>query len=56
MTTHWTPDDVRRISLTDIATPCRITAVDRSYPDPATLYWDMWPIQRRDGHIAQIQG
>lgn len=56
MTTHWTPDDVRRISLIDIATPCLIRAVDRSYPDPATLYWDMWPIQRRDGYIAQVHG
>lgn len=56
MTTAWTADCVRKIKASHIP---RIPIIDEN--DPATLdagrvYWDMWPIQDRDGFVATIHG
>ncbi len=56
MTTPWTPKDVRRISLVGTSPLAVITGAEKSHLNPSTLYWDMWPVQQKDGHIAQIHG
>lgn len=56
MTTAWTPDHVRQIESAAASRIALIRSIDRSELAPGLIYWDMWPIQRRDGSIAQIHG
>lgn len=56
MTTAWTADCVRKIDVSRIP---RIPIIEETYPaslDAARVYWDMWPIQDRDGFVASIHG
>ena len=56
MTTAWTADCVRKINASRIP---RIPIIPDCGPrtlDAGRIYWDMWPIQDRDGCIASIQG
>lgn len=56
MTSAWTPGDVARIAPQAEAVLPRVGSVDRSNLASDRLYWDMWPIQARDGRIARIAG
>lgn len=57
MTTAWTADHVSRIAAReDGCTIPAIERIDRAGLDRDRLYWDMWPIQARDGRIAAIAG
>lgn len=56
MTTAWTADCVRKINVSRIP---RIPIIEEMYPaglDAGRVYWDMWPIQDRDGFVASIRG
>lgn len=56
MTTAWTAACVRKINAAHIA---RIPIIEENGPktlDAGRVYWDMWPIQDRDGFIASIHG
>ena len=56
MTTAWTADCLRKIDLTQ--TP-RIPIIESDGPaslDDGRVYWDMWPVQDRDGFVATIRG
>lgn len=56
MTTAWTAEHVRRITLAGAALIPQVAAADRSGLDPARLYWDMWPVQDASGHRTTIAG
>lgn len=56
MTMAWTAEHVRQIEPGSGDAVPLVTAVDRSGLDPATVYWDMWPIQAADGRIARLHG
>ena len=56
MTTAWTSEHIERLGR---AAPPRLPNLDASRfqrPGPDLYYWDMWPVQDRDGFIAQIRG
>lgn len=56
MTTAWTADCVRMIDASHIP---RIPIIKEDVPrtlDTGRVYWDMWPIQDRDGFVASIRG
>ena len=56
MTTAWTADCVHKIKTSRIP---RIPIIESDRPaslDPDRVYWDMWPIQDRDGFVASIHG
>lgn len=56
MTTAWTADCVRKITASRIP---RIPIIKEDGPrtlDAGRVYWDMWPIQDRDGFVASIHG
>ena len=56
MTSFWKPEharDARRSISVQIPV---IESVNREGLQSGRIYWDMWPIQTRSGHIAQIKG
>lgn len=56
MTTAWTADCVRKIDLDEALRIPRIVKPDPSQLVPGRIYWDMWPIQERNGQTASIHG
>lgn len=56
MTTEWTAETVRTIDGSHISRIPLIEETDRTGLDADRIYWDMWPIQDRDGNIAVICG
>lgn len=56
MTTPWTADHVQQIDRAAASVVVPINAIDRSELAPGVIYWDMWPIQGRDGRIARCGG
>ncbi|WP_341713556.1 glycoside hydrolase family 68 protein [Erythrobacter sp.] len=56
MTTAWNADCVRKIDPAGVARVPPIRKVDRSGLEAGRIYWDMWPVQDRDGAIASIEG
>ena len=56
MTTAWAADCVRKIEASRIP---RIPIIKENNPatlDAGRVYWDMWPIQDRDGRVGSIHG
>ena len=56
MTTAWTTDCARKIESSCVP---RIPIIKEDGPgtlDARRVYWDMWPIQNRDGLVASIHG
>ncbi len=56
MTTAWTADCVREINASRIP---RIPIIEENGSTTLAagrVYWDMWPIQDRDGFVASIHG
>lgn len=56
MTTAWTADCVRTIRSSHFSRIPLIAKADGQALDSSRIYWDMWPIQDRDGHIASLLG
>lgn len=56
MTTKWTADSLHRIANSQVSRVPIIDRADRSMLHTDRVYWDMWPIQDRDGSIASIRG
>lgn len=56
MTTIWLPDDVAQIESQAISTVPMVDAGSAQRLLPGLVLWDMWPLQLRTGHIAQING
>ena len=56
MTTAWTADCVRKIASSRIPRIPMIVGESPSTLTPGRVYWDMWPIQDRDGFVAPIRG
>ena len=56
MTTAWTRDDVKVLARQDISRLPVLSADQVTRPDADLYYWDMWPVQDRDGAIADIRG
>ncbi|MFM7028308.1 MAG: glycoside hydrolase family 68 protein [Chakrabartia sp.] len=56
MITPWTADDVHRIDFRTASVAPVIREADRSDLRTDILYWDMWPVQQPDGHIARPRG
>ena len=52
MTSVWTREDASRIDPRPENRISEITRPRRSDLDRNRVYWDMWPIQDRDGWIA----
>lgn len=56
MTSVWTADDVDKIDLERVGRVPLITEVLRDGLLDDLVYWDMWPVQDRDGRIADCMG
>lgn len=56
MTTAWTAQSILNIEASQISRVPAIDQADRSMLNAQRVYWDMWPIQDRDGCIASICG
>ena len=56
MTTAWTADSIQKIENSQISRVPVIDRADGSMLDAGRVYWDMWPIQDRDGFVASIRG
>ncbi len=56
MTSVWTREDASRIDPRPENRISEITRPRRSDLDRDRVYWDMWPIQDRDGWIADCRG
>lgn len=56
MTTAWTADCVRQIDASQSSRIPLIETTERTGLASGRIYWDMWPIQDRDGFIASING
>ncbi|MEE2793952.1 MAG: glycoside hydrolase family 68 protein [Pseudomonadota bacterium] len=56
MTTAWTRTHVEAIANLEVAQLPKLAATEVVRPRPELYYWDMWPVQDRDGNIADIAG
>lgn len=56
MTSAWTADHLSALAIRGETLIPLVSAPDPSRLDPARLYWDMWPVQDRDGHRALLAG
>ncbi len=56
MTSAWTHEHVSRIEEQDLPAVRMISERQARSLLPGILLWDMWPIQRQDGSIAEIDG
>lgn len=56
MTTHWTATAAAAADARDAGHVPLITGVDRQGLPCGRLYWDMWPIQDRQGRVARLAG
>lgn len=56
VTTAWTPEHVAALAGQDIARLPLLTAAQIARPRPELFYWDMWPVQDRQGRVARIRG
>ena len=56
MTTAWTADCVRNINSSRIPRIPIIKETHHAGLDAGRVYWDMWPIQDKDGYVASIRG
>ena len=56
MTSAWTQEHVNKIDLRSVSRVPLITHAGRSGLEAGRIYWDMWPVQTKTGHIAQIDG
>ncbi|KEO92122.1 hypothetical protein EH31_05495 [Erythrobacter longus] len=56
MTTAWAADCVRKIKASRIPRIPLIKEEDPTTLETGRVYWDMWPIQDRDGRVASIHG
>lgn len=56
MTTAWTAQDLRQLDLSQVDVVPLIRGVDRTGLDNGRTYWDMWPIQDRNGRPANLKG
>ncbi len=56
MTTAWTAHSIHEIANSRVLRVPVINGADRSMLDADRVYWDMWPIQNRDGFVALIHG
>lgn len=53
---RWTGEHVSPIATADASQVPIIAAREHDGLAPEHLYWDMWPVQTRDGYIADIAG
>ena len=56
MTTAWTRTHVEAVANLEVAQLPKLAATEVVRPRPELYYWDMWPVQDRDGNIADIAG
>lgn len=56
VTTAWTRAHVEAIANLEVAQLPKLDATEFERPRPELYYWDMWPVQDRDGNIADIAG
>ncbi len=56
MTSVWAPAHIKQLSITDTMRIPAIEKLDRAGLCDQRIYWDMWPIQDRDGSIADCGG
>ena len=56
LTSAWTHEQVSRIAAQDFATVDPITGQHARPLLSGIVLWDMWPVQRADGSIAEVDG
>ena len=56
MTTAWTRTHVEAVANLEVAQLPKLAATEVVRPRSELYYWDMWPVQDRDGNIAHIAG